>query len=174
MKRKFFLVLVLCSQSYAFAGTHYDDFSGSKSEHFGINYPEILDSGSSTSTQTTHHRWGNQTGIGSSSMQTQSATAGSMPTVNYRPTSVSPALQMSSPGTGMQHLDLFSQRMSSPALSPVLTGSPSLGTNANQSSFQSSMQSTSGLESIGLPGGGRHQSRGGALGRELSDPFKGL
>jgi hypothetical protein len=174
MRIALLLLLFICSQSYAFAD--YSNISGaSKSERFGISYPEILDTSNSTLTPTRHHRLGRQSGIGSSNLQTTSATAESMSASNYKPTSVSPALQETRIRSGLERTGLFSQRMSSPALSPAVSNFPSLEMHTgSQSYFDKYSQPATGLESTGLSVGRSGHARSGELGHELIDPFKGL
>lgn len=118
-------VAASAQDAYSRFGQGADQFGGGQLGGDQLNFGGSggLYQGEQLDTLTRHHRWGRETGIGSSNSQTTAATAGCMPAMNYRPTSASPALQpIRSMLPGAQ--PLFSNRMMNPALTPVTTTPP--------------------------------------------------
>ncbi|HEY9773179.1 MAG TPA: hypothetical protein V6C81_05160 [Planktothrix sp.] len=148
------ILTTVISQSPAFADA-FGLSSAGQAEKYGINYPTEQEMPGASLTTTSHHRYGNQTGIGSSTLQTEANTAEAMSRVQYTPTANAPltVTQTTAPDT-TPTFHLFSHRMISiPALHPSVTGLPSLsqmvspgmssvgslGTNFNSSWSDSSL-----------------------------------
>lgn len=96
------------------SASDYTDIQSDRANHFGIDYPDLdFDNGKNASsshtadfTGTRHHRFGRQTGIGSSYAQTEATTTEAMGGFNYTPTSASPALPSRLATPALQKLDL--------------------------------------------------------------------
>jgi hypothetical protein len=135
--------------------------SAGQNEHYGINYPGQIEMPGASLTPTSHHRLGSQTGIGSSTLQTEANTAEAMPRVQYTPTANAPlaVTNVATPSSGVPQFHLFSQKMLSlPSLQPSVTTMPSLNqmmsagmTSTSTSLFGTSGWSTSSDSSLDMP-----------------------
>ncbi len=155
----------VCAQS----NNSYQTDWNSRHSQFSINDQDVpLSSPMMVNTTTSHHRFGSETGIGSSTMQTQSATSESMPRQTYQPTSVSPSLSSRpslNPALGEIHL-----------YNPAMTSSPAFSTTMEMP--RSYEVQTQGFSDLSSPSkfSDIHFSRkrGYGFGSELLDPLKGL
>jgi hypothetical protein len=166
------------------AANSYEFHSPGLAEKYGIDYQGFENAAnmSATMTETRHHRFGQQTGIGASTAQTESATVESMPTVNYTPTTTSPAVVPTSTRQPFQRVQLFSQSMlSTPALRPIF-GSPNTflgndllvrgGSLGDLDRLNLIPMRTEDLLNFG--GGGRRNLRGSYFDVQLTNPFREL
>jgi hypothetical protein len=171
-------LLCLLGQTKACANDpYYDPRSVLRTQGYLLDLPDIQQSSETNFTETRHHRFGQQTGIGSSYLQTQSATTEDQPAFMYRPTALSPVVPTGvSPAFRGAATGTYSQILSSPALSSLESASPAL----SNSSAQSPLILAPALENVSPPAlksfsfYGHKQPAGGELGRQLLDPMKGL
>ena len=96
------IALAACEPA-ALAGA-FDLRSAGAAENFGINYPAQPAISGANLTPTSHHRLGNETGIGTSTFQTESSTVESTLPVQYTPTAnpVVPDFFYSSPNEALR------------------------------------------------------------------------
>ena len=105
------MTLILAGTINSAIASDYTNIQSDRANHFGIDYPDLDFSGTNskdsfTNTGTRHHRFGRQTGIGSSYAQTEATTTEAMGGFNYSPTSASPALPTRLATPALQKLDL--------------------------------------------------------------------
>lgn len=105
------MTLILACTVNGAGASDYTNIQSDRANHFGIDYPDLDFSGTNskdsfTNTGTRHHRFGRQTGIGSSYAQTEATTTEAMGGFNYSPTSASPALPTRLATPALQKLDL--------------------------------------------------------------------
>src|SRR5579885_1191651 len=177
------LAMLICPLE-SHAAPNYTEAGSSKTEPYGIRSPEYASGDLNTGTR--HHRLGEQSGIGSSTARTTGTTAETMPSYNYRPTSVSPALGptlSTSTQSSLQPIGIFSQSgiggtFSGKLLSPALGESRSSSLNLLGVGNQGILGSPAlrrppplGTSDLNLPLSGPRQSRGATFTRELINPL---
>lgn len=170
MNTKLFIFLVglvpqLQCSVWAQSNNSYQTDWNARHSQFSINDQDVVPT--SVSTSTSHHRFGSATGIGSSSMQTQSATSEEMSRQAYQPTSISPSLSQrprSNPALNEIHI-LNSGMVSSPAFSTTIE---------MPRSYSSSTQGFTDLSSPKFGDIHFSRKRSFGLGSDLIDPLKGL
>jgi hypothetical protein len=124
------ITLLLCSAlqlatNPAFSNA-FDYRSPGQLEQYGVGDP-LRTTFDSSSMQTTHHRLGNDGGIGSSTLQTTSATSESTPRVDYSSVTQTTSADVGFSARSFSGFRPFSQRMlATPLLSPIYSQLPDL------------------------------------------------
>jgi hypothetical protein len=180
MRRKILIVFLIavCSGLKAIASNRYlgTDSVGTGGQQYGTSYSETSGAGEGIVTFSRHRRFGQETGIGSSTMQTTSATTEEMPTVPYKPTSMSPAIPPIVRIPALNEPSSFSSRMRSPAFSQPATSFPSLSPEASlrlgtiEQPLPTRLPGTGQFSKIS----GQKQTKGSSFERTLINPFEGL
>lgn len=168
------IILLFLPGTSANATSYSESRDATATGQYGITNPETMGAGEGIITVTRHTRFGQQTGIGGSTMQTTSATREEMPTSIYRPTSMSPAIPPAVSIPALNEPLTFSRRMQSPAFSAPQT-------NFTYSSERSYVLPGSLDQLQGASPGSRtleqfmgRKSRGNAFQRSLINPLEGL
>lgn len=177
--KKFILLgfVFVCASGAVFCRNYSDIGQSSPFGQYGADFSGTMGAGTGLITETRHHGFGHETGIGSSTMQTTSATAESMPSRAYRPTSISPAIPFTSNLPALTEPYSFSHRMASPAfkLSETKLPQPNFPGLARSSDLgargEAPISSLGSQEMYGFFG--HNASQGRVFDRTLLDPFKG-
>jgi hypothetical protein len=156
---------------------NFEFHSYGQSENYGVKYSDFMNAANQSFTPTEHHRFGQRTGIGSSTAQTESSTVESMPRVRYTPTEATVYSPPPSPAMGAPNR--FSNRMfATPALTPVFTSESGISGMPKQHILPSldelRLYRVHEGGSLDIGGEGRKHSRGGMLDLQLLNPFQEL
>lgn len=190
MKLRFLLYAIACAISLCSTTAAWADYSNlnpatftnlttaGEAEKYGINYPEQPAMAGGAITPTSHHRFGQQTGIGSSTFQTEANTSEAQSKVQYTPTGNAPG-PVAVPGLSTPNLGLFrspAQSMfTTPVLEPSVTSMPSLGSMMSPGlSPANEIASPSEILNGESPAFGHKKPRGALFDLHLENPFQGL